>query len=121
MNWLKKLRGNKTQTELARDLKISQQFLCDIENGKRNPSRDTIDKIENLFNIPLNRNARIFLEIEGFGQRLGEFETFIRNPRINESEINEQTIEIKINLESQTITCLNNGIIGRVIRLNKEE
>lgn len=42
---LKQARGSVSLNELSRLTGISPQFLSRIENGKANPSLDTIDKI----------------------------------------------------------------------------
>lgn len=40
-----------SQKELAEKAKISQSFLCDIEQGRCKPSIDTAVKIANALNI----------------------------------------------------------------------
>ena len=40
-----------SQKELAGKAEISQQFLCDIEKGRRKPSIDTAIKIAGVLNI----------------------------------------------------------------------
>lgn len=40
-----------SQKELADRSEISQQFLCDIERGRRKPSIDTAIKIAEVLNI----------------------------------------------------------------------
>ena len=42
---------NMNQKELADRAGISQQFLCDIEHGRRKPSIDTAIKIAKELNI----------------------------------------------------------------------
>lgn len=42
---------NMNQKELADRAGISQQFLCDIEHGRRKPSIDTAIKIAGVLNI----------------------------------------------------------------------
>lgn len=42
---------NMSQKELAGKAEISQQFLCDIEKGRRKPSIDTAIKIAGVLNI----------------------------------------------------------------------
>lgn len=42
---------NMSQKELASKAEISQQFLCDIEQGRRKPSIDTAIKIAEVLNI----------------------------------------------------------------------
>lgn len=42
---------NMSQKELAGKAEISQQFLCDIEKGRRKPSIDTAIKIAGALEI----------------------------------------------------------------------
>lgn len=56
-------RGNKTQTEVAENIGISQKYLSKLELGKRNPSVQIASKIMNYYNLPLERLfPDIFLE-----------------------------------------------------------
>lgn len=50
---IKKIREelNISQKELAEKAEISQQFICDIEAGRRKPSIDTAIKIARVLNI----------------------------------------------------------------------
>ena len=50
---IKKIREelNMSQRELAENADISQQFLCDIEQGRKKPSIDTAIKIARVLNI----------------------------------------------------------------------
>lgn len=50
---IKKIREelNMSQRELAEKADISQQFLCDIEQGRKKPSIDTAIKIARVLNI----------------------------------------------------------------------
>lgn len=50
---IKKIREelNMSQRELAEKAEISQQFVCDIEAGRRKPSIDTAIKIAKVLNI----------------------------------------------------------------------
>ena len=50
---IKQIREEKSmsQKELADKIGVSQQFLCDIENGRRKPSIDTAIKIARVLNI----------------------------------------------------------------------
>lgn len=50
---IKKIREelNISQKELAEKAEISQQFICDIEAGRRKPSIDTAIKIARALNI----------------------------------------------------------------------
>lgn len=53
---IKKLRALKrvSQENLATDLGISRRYLSDIENGKRNISLETIEKISAYFKLPVD-------------------------------------------------------------------
>ena len=42
---------NMSQKELADKAGITQQFMCDIEHGRRKPSIDTAIKIAGVLNI----------------------------------------------------------------------
>ena len=50
---IKQIREEKSmsQKELADKIGVSQQFLCDIEHGRRKPSIDTAIKIAEVLNI----------------------------------------------------------------------
>lgn len=50
---IKKIREelNMSQRELAEKADISQQFLCDIEQGRKKPSIDTAIKLARALNI----------------------------------------------------------------------
>lgn len=50
---IKKIREelNMSQRELAEKAEISQQFICDIEAGRRKPSIDTAIKLARVLNI----------------------------------------------------------------------
>lgn len=50
---IKKIREelNMSQRELAEKAEVSQQFICDIEAGRRKPSIDTAIKIARVLNI----------------------------------------------------------------------
>lgn len=50
---IKKIREelNMSQRELAEKADISQQFLCDIEQGRKKPSIDTAIKLARVLNI----------------------------------------------------------------------
>jgi hypothetical protein len=41
LNLMKKIQGEKSNTEFAGELGISKQYLCDIYNGRKTPS-DTV-------------------------------------------------------------------------------
>ncbi|WP_411844551.1 helix-turn-helix domain-containing protein [Schinkia azotoformans] len=45
--------SNITQKELAEKLNVSQAYLSMIENGKRKPSEQIQQKIDEIFNLSL--------------------------------------------------------------------
>lgn len=55
-NNLRKLRLNKsiTQTELAQKLHLSRTAISNYENGKVQPSLDTLIKISEIFEITID-------------------------------------------------------------------
>ena len=48
-------RGNKTQSEVASEIGISQKYLSKLQQGKRNPSMVTAIKISKYYNEPVNQ------------------------------------------------------------------
>jgi hypothetical protein len=61
---MKKIQGEKTDTEFATDLRISKQYLCDLYSGRKIPS-DTVcsvfgleQKIETRY-VPLMAVAKL--------------------------------------------------------------
>ena len=48
-------RGNKTQSEVASEIGISQKYLSKLEQGKRNQSMVTAIKITKYYNKPVNQ------------------------------------------------------------------
>lgn len=41
---------NRTQTEVAKTLKISQTYLSQIEGGKKKPSMDMLESLAKIYN-----------------------------------------------------------------------
>lgn len=63
---LKQARGDISLNELARKTGLSPQFLSRIENGKANPSLDTLDKIcKGLGNQPGPVDWIVYVDDEG--------------------------------------------------------
>lgn len=54
------------QKDLAEKLKISTNYLCQIETGKRIPSADIVERIANEFNI--SKDALNFLSTDTPGE-----------------------------------------------------
>ena len=48
------LRGDKTVTEVARDIGITRQMLSAIESGIRTPSLDLANKIANYYSSTID-------------------------------------------------------------------
>ncbi|EPU19403.1 MULTISPECIES: helix-turn-helix domain-containing protein [Streptococcus] len=48
---LRKDRGFTNQTSIAKDLGISQQTYSQWESGKREPSKSTLEKLADFFNV----------------------------------------------------------------------
>ena len=53
---IKYLRSVKKMTieELSFECGISKNYLCDLENGKRNPSINILDKISKVFDMSIS-------------------------------------------------------------------
>lgn len=47
-------RGNKTQTEVAEALGITQKYLSKIELGQRTPSANLLAKFAQFYQVPLD-------------------------------------------------------------------
>lgn len=39
--------------QVARDVEISPQYLCDIENGRRNPRPEVIQRLAEILDVPV--------------------------------------------------------------------
>jgi len=52
---LKRIRTQKniTQGDIARSLKVGRSFITNIENGKTNPTLDTIVRIAKAIGVPV--------------------------------------------------------------------
>ena len=44
---------NWSQEDLALEANINKNYICDLENGRRNPSLDVLERIAIAFNISL--------------------------------------------------------------------
>lgn len=49
------LRGQKGWSQLALSIEsgVNRNYICDLENGKRNPTLNILEKIANAFSITL--------------------------------------------------------------------
>lgn len=45
-------RGDRSMRDVAREVGLSVSYLCDIENGRRAPSPETITKIARAIGVP---------------------------------------------------------------------
>lgn len=52
-NLLKKLRGQKSQAEMAKEYKVSQQGWQSWETGRTVPNNATMLQMEKNFNVPM--------------------------------------------------------------------
>ncbi len=53
IKFLRKERGW-SQEDLALEANVNKNYICDLENGRRNPSLDILERISNAFGIPLS-------------------------------------------------------------------
>ena len=53
-NKCKELRGNRTQTDIARFLGVTQQQYSNIENSKNPPKIETCIKLSKIFDKPID-------------------------------------------------------------------
>ncbi|MCF0118062.1 MAG: helix-turn-helix transcriptional regulator [Bacilli bacterium] len=63
IKYLRKQR-NLSQEQLAFECNLNKNYLCDIENGKRNPTLDILEKISHGLNITLEELFRGLLSFE---------------------------------------------------------
>lgn len=74
---LKKLRGNKSQQEIADDLKVSRQAYTSWENGTRTPKISQIEKIAKYFNVGVDIVAKDYEQLNSLDE--DEIETLKNN------------------------------------------
>jgi len=46
-------RGNRTQSEVSKEIQIDQRYLSKLELGERNPSANVMAKISRCYNKPV--------------------------------------------------------------------
>ncbi|WP_413474158.1 helix-turn-helix domain-containing protein [Streptococcus parauberis] len=95
---LRKKAGYINQTSIAEKLNISQQTYSQWESGKREPSKATLEKLSNFFNVStdyLLGNTEIKNPDD---VNLSEFELLYRKTSINLSE--EQKIQLEKDLKA---------------------
>ena len=54
-----------SQEDLALNAGVNKNYLCDLENGRRNPSLEVLERIANAFNITLEELFRGIETIPG--------------------------------------------------------
>ena len=54
-----------SQEDLAFYANINKNYICDLENGRRNPSLDILERISDAFGITLSELFRGIETIEG--------------------------------------------------------
>lgn len=62
-----KLRKEKglSQEKFALEADVDRRYMSDLENGKRNPSLEIIEKIANRLEVSI---SELFLEVEKFAE-----------------------------------------------------
>ena len=50
-----------SQEDLALEANVNKNYLCDLENGRRNPSLEILERIADAFGISL---SELFLGVE---------------------------------------------------------
>lgn len=53
IKFLRKERGW-SQEDLALEANVNRNYICDLENGRRNPSLDILERISKAFGISLS-------------------------------------------------------------------
>lgn len=54
-----------SQEDLALEANINKNYICDLENGRRNPSLDILERIAAAFNVSLSELFRGIETIPG--------------------------------------------------------
>lgn len=50
-----RLKRNLSQARIAKQLKVDRAYVSSLENGKKNPTLKTINKLAKMLNVPINR------------------------------------------------------------------
>lgn len=74
---LRKLRGNRSQQEIADDLHVTRQAYTSWENGTRTPKIAQIEKIADYFGVGVDIVARDYEQINSLNE--SEIEKLIRD------------------------------------------
>ena len=54
-----------SQEDLALESNVNRNYICDLENGRRNPSLEVLERISEAFGITLSELFRGIETIEG--------------------------------------------------------
>lgn len=54
-----------SQEDLALEANVNKNYICDLENGRRNPSLEVLERISDAFGITLSELFRGIETIEG--------------------------------------------------------
>lgn len=54
-----------SQEDLALEANVNRNYICDLENGRRNPSLEVLERISDAFGITLSELFRGVETIEG--------------------------------------------------------
>ena len=54
-----------SQEDLALEANVNRNYICDLENGRRNPSLEVLERISDAFGITLSELFRGIETIEG--------------------------------------------------------
>lgn len=54
-----------SQEDLALEANVNKNYICDLENGRRNPSLDILERISDALGITLSELFRGIETIEG--------------------------------------------------------
>lgn len=54
-----------SQEDLALEANVNRNYICDLENGRRNPSLEILERISDAFGITLSELFRGIETIEG--------------------------------------------------------
>ena len=54
-----------SQEDLALESNVNRNYICDLENGRRNPSLEVLERISDAFGITLSELFRGIETIEG--------------------------------------------------------
>ena len=54
-----------SQEDLALEANVNRNYICDLENGRRNPSLEILERISDAFGITLSELFRGVETIEG--------------------------------------------------------